>query len=270
MKITVVSDLHLEFAFFHEQLPGGDVCLLAGDIFTAKYMRPESGHRCYGNWQKFYNEQLTKYQKVYAIMGNHEHYGSAYSMTKCTLDEATDGQITILDDDSVDLSDDVVLFGSTFWTDFNNADWFAMQHAKGSMNDYNYIKWIEKNGNWRRIHPHDIFAINIESRLALQNFLIENSNKKCIVMTHHCPTFESSHPKWGGTGNQMNYAYCNTQLENLILDSHNLKYWIHGHTHETHVYGVGDHCKVICNPRGYSNGRENENPDFDPNFYIEV
>ena len=39
MKISLVSDLHLEFGY-HE-LPGGDVLLLAGDICEARTLRKE-------------------------------------------------------------------------------------------------------------------------------------------------------------------------------------------------------------------------------------
>ncbi len=42
--------------------------------------------------------------------------------------------------------------------------------------------------------------------------------------------------------------------------------WVHGHTHYSFDYMVGN-CRVICNPRGYSNI---DNPDFNPNLVVEI
>jgi hypothetical protein len=57
----------------------------------------------------------------------------------------------------------------------------------------------------------------------------------------------------------------------LILNNPQIKYFSHGHTHDSFDYMIGG-CRVICNPRGYYTGVNSNdlNPDFDPNFEIEV
>ena len=47
--------------------------------------------------------------------------------------------------------------------------------------------------------------------------------------------------------------------------------WIHGHTHVTFYYRVGN-CRVTCNPRGYlASGRRGfENRGFNPRLIVEL
>jgi hypothetical protein len=81
MKISVMSDLHLEFAPLSD-LPGGDVLILAGDIWLYRDMRPErndAGSRSRRKrYVKFCREELSKYRHVLIITGNHESYGDLY------------------------------------------------------------------------------------------------------------------------------------------------------------------------------------------------
>jgi hypothetical protein len=58
-----------------------------------------------------------------------------------------------------------------------------------------------------------------------------------------------------------------SDLDDLILDHPNIKYFSHGHTHSSFRYKIGE-CEVICNPRGYF--PMEINPNFDPNFEIEI
>ena len=53
----------------------------------------------------------------------------------------------------------------------------------------------------------------------------------------------------------MNGAYA-SDLSDFILDQENIKYWVHGHMHDPFDYEIGQ-CRVVCNPRGYSNERGN-------------
>lgn len=45
--------------------------------------------------------------------------------------------------------------------------------------------------------------------------------------------------------------------------------WLHGHTHGSFDYRVGN-TRVICNARGYAKNGINENPDFDDACVIEL
>ena len=63
----------------------------------------------------------------------------------------------------------------------------------------------------------------------------------------------------------MNGGYV-SDLSNLILDNPQIKYWLHGHTHQQVDYMVGE-TRVMCNARGYAGYEES---GFDVNFTFEV
>jgi hypothetical protein len=45
--------------------------------------------------------------------------------------------------------------------------------------------------------------------------------------------------------------------------------WLHGHTHGSFDYQVGN-TRVLCNARGYAKNGINENPDFDDSLVIDL
>jgi Icc-related predicted phosphoesterase len=87
-------------------------------------------------------------------------------------------------------------------------------------------------------------------------------------MTHHAPTYLSIVP--GYRDSQLNYLYC-SNLEDLIFETQP-DVWVHGHTHASVDYDVGK-TRVVTNPRGYigyGKGGGPENPNFNPNFIVEI
>jgi hypothetical protein len=89
-------------------------------------------------------------------------------------------------------------------------------------------------------------------------------NQKVWVLTHHAPSYQSIHPKYRMETVNGSYA---SDLDDLILSHPQIKYFSHGHTHESMSYTIGE-CRVICNPRGYYPSQMN--PNFDPNFEIKL
>ena len=261
MKISYLSDLHLEFINWPDfsKESGGDVLLLAGDITTAAMFRPNrtdadvKKHSKY--LKKFKTDLIDKYDAVYMVMGNHEHYNSIFKNTKQDL---LDGfakhdltKIRILDNDSVKIGD-WTLFGATLWTDFNRADPFTMYVVEKGMNDYKLIgkedvsdmNYFNRTSN-RKIDAQFILT---EHHVSLCNlYEVAKENDKVIVMTHHAPTSKSLNTDH--SGNSLDHAYF-SNLSDLILDTESIKYWIHGHTHMTVDYPVGQ-CRVLSNQRGY-------------------
>jgi Icc-related predicted phosphoesterase len=279
MKIHVLSDLHLEFGQF--TLKGGEVLLLAGDITVAALMPPnrtDKDARKFANrWKQFFHTECAKYDRVYYIMGNHEHYRGLFDNTADILREALEGtNVTLLDKEFVDLTDNWKLFGGTLWTDYNNGDWFAVQAAKDKMNDHTIIKKLhegnepvighEKTPYVGNFTPYDAMEEHKKTIEALICGLYEwkDIDKNFLVMTHHAPCGLSVHSRF--TGDILNYAYF-TELGEWMLDHPNIKYWIHGHTHYSFDYNVGE-TRVICNPRGY-HGYE-VNPAFKVDFELEI
>jgi hypothetical protein len=273
MKVSVISDLHLEFDGKPLlTLPGGDVLLLAGDVAVAAYLAPNRTDKDARRHRKvcdaFFREECAKYKKVYYILGNHEHYHGVFDNTADHMREFLAGtNVTLLNNEFVDLGD-WNLFGGTLWTDYNDNDWFAKEAAKNGLTDHHVIRKMRNGGKiFGNFMPDDAYEVHRETVKILEEGLYDYTrvDKPTVVMTHHAPTALSIHPRY--VGDVLNWAYY-TDLHNVILDHPNVKYWFHGHMHDNHDYMVGDNCRVVCNPRGYM--PHDLNPDFNVDFYIEV
>lgn len=269
MKLHLLSDLHLEFAPI--DLPGGDVLLLAGDIFVADQVKLND--TLHGEEVKyFFNDACAKYNKVIYIAGNHEHYRGYYNKTHENIRNflhKNDFKVVFLENSCFELNDEYMLFGSTFWTDFNNNDFTAVESAKRGMNDFRMISYENENKNGS-LSPFDTTEFNLTARNSLKMALEFYSTKKFIVMTHHLPDMLSVDARYGN--DPLNYAYANTGLREFILDNPRIKYWLHGHTHTSRDYIIGD-CRVMCNPRGYAKPyrpEECENILFNVNHTLEI
>ena len=271
MKFSLLSDLHLEFASI--ELSGGDNLLLAGDIFVADYFRRNDGAaRGYKKRFNKFIKECAKYKNVYYIAGNHESYHGIYENIHDILRKAFVGtNIKFMENESVDLGE-VVLFAGTMWTNFNNRNEYAMYHAERNMNDFHLIKHdklIDRgNGSALKFLPIDTVDLHNLCIFGLKNALGRYKDRKFLVMTHHAPTFESIADVY--RGDLLNHAFV-SDLGELILSNPNIKTWVHGHTHNSHDYTLGE-CRVLCNPRGYTSegSKSQENKNFDLNFTFEV
>ena len=80
-----------------------------------------------------------------------------------------------------------------------------------------------------------------------------DTNLPVVVLTHHAPSFKSIDPVHVSGGiygtDDLNGAYA-SDLSSMILDSPNIKFWVHGHTHHTVDYPIGE-CRILSNQRGY-------------------
>ena len=103
MKIALCSDIHLEFG----ELPidnreNADVLILSGDICVATGFL-EKSTRAFN--LKFFKDCSEKFPNVIYIMGNHEHYGGDFQITKDIIEEELEEfkNIHFLEKSSVDL-----------------------------------------------------------------------------------------------------------------------------------------------------------------------
>ena len=80
-----------------------------------------------------------------------------------------------------------------------------------------------------------------------------NSNRKIVVVGHHSPSKQSTHPRYKKE-TLVNGAY-SSDLSEFILDNPQIKLWTHGHTHHVFDYMIGS-TRIVCNPRGYINYEE--------------
>jgi DNA repair exonuclease SbcCD nuclease subunit len=149
-------------------------------------------------------------------------------------------------------------------------DPLTMYQMTGMMNDYRSIKMFNESKNvYHRLTPEYTVEQHVKTKEYFKVTLEENRKTKnlpVVVVTHHSPSKQSTHPKYAHDV-IMNGAY-SSNLEEFILANPEIKYWTHGHTHEPFRYKVGE-CEIICNPRGYKY-YENRAEEFDPTIGFEI
>lgn len=281
MRINVVSDLHLEFSDL--ELPGGDVLILSGDICEVKQIKADydvnnimnEGGPSTGNFKRsdrytrFFHEECGKYQKVFYVAGNHEHYGYKLHKTIPHLKTVLPDNVVVLEKEQFEYKG-VLFIGGTLWTDMNNFDSLTLYHMKGMMNDYKQITMFDEVRNvYHRLTPDKTVNEHVKTKQLFKFFLEENrAGKKLpvVVLTHHAPSKLSTHPYYADD-TIMNGAY-SSDLSEFILDNPEIQVWTHGHTHHTFDYVIGD-TRVMANPRGYKNYEERAE-EFDPTVGFDI
>jgi Icc-related predicted phosphoesterase len=270
MKISLVSDLHLENGY--QELPGGEVLILAGDICEARDFKKEFHStrltdRQPGSmkWFDFFYHECAKYDRVFYVMGNHEHYHGRFDRTYHDLKSILPDNVRLLEDEH-EVYNGVLFIGSTLWTDCNKNNPLTIHVVKYSMNDYRIIKNHYLNKDiYYKLTPEYTISVHKKSREYIQTTLEQNQHLPAVVITHHGPSSLSIDEKYKND-HEMNGAYT-SDLSDLILDHTNIKFWVHGHMHDPVDYLIGD-THVVSNPRGYVGYEDTSR--FDPNFTVNV
>ena len=241
MKISLVSDLHLDFGAGPE-LPGGQVLILAGDI--CEYRSFKKGLPSVVN---FFNNECPKYDQVFMVMGNHEHYRYRLDKTHEGLKELLPANVRLLENEFVDYQG-VVFMGATLWTDLDGNSPMTAITLKHGMNDYKAIEnYYSDTGFYHKLTPEYTYRLHNNTLDYFRESLSEHQNRPVVVITHHAPSYQSIHEQYRGDTLNAGYA---SDLDEFILDHPQIKYWVHGHTHTAFDYKVGG-TRVLCNPRGY-------------------
>lgn len=259
MRLLVLSDLHLEvwrdFApKFDTKLSRPDVVVLAGDIHT-KARAPA--------WAA----QTFPHTPVLYVSGNHEFYGEA-------LDEMDDAiraecekysNVHYLDCEEY-LLQGVRFLGVTLWTDFclfgSDIKPYVMVDVGNAMNDYQRIRVA--SAGYRKLRPPDTAQLHASQKAWLERKLDEPFPGPTVVITHMAPSRRSVAPEYASDPVSSAFA---SNLDELLRPA---TLWIHGHTHTSFDYLVGQ-CRVVANPLGYiMKGGHAENDDFDPNLIVEL
>lgn len=257
MKISLVSDLHLDFASV--QLPGGEVLILAGDICEYRSFKKELP-----SVVNFFKNECPKYEQVFMVMGNHEHYRYRLDKTYESLVELLPANVRLLENETVDYRG-VVFMGATLWTDLDGNSPIATIALKHGMNDYRAIEnYYSDTGFYHKLTPEYTYRLHNNTLDYFRASLAEYQSRPVVVITHHAPSYQSIHERYLGDGMNAGYA---SNLDEFILDHPQIKYWVHGHTHTAFDYQIGS-TRVLCNPRGYYP----HEPDtgFNPDLTFEV
>ena len=242
MKVKLLSDLHLEFQDEGEFLPGeGDVLILAGDICTASDLGRKG--KLSKRYKKFFNRCVESYNKIFYVLGNHEHYNFIFDKTEDVIRENIPEGITLLQDQS-EFYNGWHFVGSTMWAGFEDANIVSMSECQSGMNDYRCVH-INKNNQFTQLTPIHTLQAHIES-VKWFNQCLPTLNGPVFMITHHAPSYRSfdGYREEGVMG-----AYA-TPMESFIEKHPSIKFWGHGHIHSTSNYMIGN-CNVVSNPRGY-------------------
>ena len=253
MKFNVLSDLHLSLGTLPIPENNAEAVILAGDI-----ARPKEAVA----WA------LGFAKPVFYVVGNHEFYGGSIAGTVAELKQLCAGtNMRVLDDDEV-IFDGVRFLGTTLWTDFmlfgeGEKRAAAIQEALKFMRDFSRIRIDDAD---ERYSPPPIRPRYSRSTLRwLDRKLAEPYAGPTVVITHHAPSRKSIHPRFADS--LLNACFV-SDAERLI-DGTRACLWVHGHTHDSFDY-VLNGTRVVCNPRGYAKHGVNENPQFNPNFLVEI
>jgi Icc-related predicted phosphoesterase len=262
MKITLASDLHLEFGQTRTMTADADVLILSGDICVSDHFtRGENSpyHKYNMAYLDFFKKCSDSYPHVLYVMGNHEHYHGRFNDTANILKNELSDYCKVLDYEWVDI-DGIRFVGTTLWTDVNKQDPVTEMHLRQYMNDYRVVQ-IHKNGVYRKLNPMDTISEHFASVQFIDDATRNHPN--CVVLTHHGPTplsiGERFKNDYHGNGGYV------SDLFDFIYDRPQIKLWTHGHVHHNTIYKVNE-TTVACNPGAYPG----ENPQFDQNFILEV
>ena len=248
MKLHILSDLHLEFPKAKHHIPhvNADILVLAGDIHV--------GTKAI-SWLTALKIN-DRYDKVIYIPGNHEYYHQTVSQVdQGLLDRTLERSSNIYcANPGILYYDDVKISYCTLWTDFEGGSIQSMQACRRGMSDFHVIN----NG---KFDPKDAAKIFSHHKTFLEESITHGKEyRKQVVITHHLPSHRSVNPFFAGSSINGGFV---SDVEDLMED---VDLWVHGHTHSSFDYNVGD-CRVVCNPRGYPHS---PNYDFNPNLVIEI
>ena len=264
MQVKIVSDLHLEF--LHDFDPGhGDVLVLAGDIVCAKNLGENPADSVNGSlYLKFFERASKQFSRVLMVMGNHEHYNCSVDKTYDRITRWLPDNITLMEDQTVKI-DDWTFVGSTLWTDCNNSDPLTFQHLNIGMNDFIVCRM---NNGADRFRSEEAAKIHATSRQYINHIASEvGPDGKMFVITHHAPHEKSVDEKY--KNDHVGNGGFRSNLFDLIYDRPQIKYWVHGHMHNSSDYVLGE-TRIIANPRGYPYRVGFENVLFNPNLTVEL
>ena len=248
MDVQYISDLHLEFHDKHDSgsinpemflTPVAPYLVLAGDIGIPHL-------KAYGAFLHWCSQ---RWKHVFLIAGNHEYYN-----VRCLIktDMETKKQqiravckpfsnVHFLDCDSFYVPEtNVRVLGCTLWTEIPDC---IKDKVITYMNDTRQILY-EKEVPF---FPPTQTQIHEQQKQWLHQEIhkCELTNERCLIITHHLPSYSLIHEKY--KGNPLNACFA-SDCEDLFRPP--VKGWICGHTHtgmKIQIHGI----PCVVNPQGY-------------------
>jgi len=246
VRIQILSDLHIDVNYRYvkesnkyniyklfENKADADVLILAGDTCQLTFNKKNNF---------LLNYVLPNYDCVIEIPGNHDYYGLDWNFEN---DLNYDFENYHYLDNRVFIYNGVKFIGTTLWSDIpiNKSALIT-----NSINDYNYIKGFTTDISTKEFKKNKKFIFD--------NLTDEYTN---IVISHHLPFTNLIGNEY--VNNRVNSAYASNVIPPMCKDKINVKYWIHGHSHNIMQKEINE-CIFIRNPFGYITHTENKNVDI--------
>jgi Icc-related predicted phosphoesterase len=282
-RVVYLSDVHIEInglGRLNCTFAEGDILILAGDIFNGALTDPRRTDKDANSFRKAVDhlkkDVFPKYKKVFKVMGNHSHYNGVFKETETKLRTFFSDVSNLFILENTDVYTDGVLFiGCTLWTSFFNGSPIAMMQARNGMNDYrlilekayeelDYIERAKWNNHKPFITPELIYNVHRESVNYITETLEKHKDLPTVIITHHPMSLQSI--KNNTRMSPLTAAFA-SELDQLILDNPQIKYHVHGHTHYSKKYRIGD-THVVSNQCGYYS--EPCYYQFKPDEYFDV
>lgn len=238
MNIQLKSDLHWEHDVYQTRpvmsektddnyvSTEADVLVLAGDMINA------TAHQIdYLLW-RFEDVKIP----ILYVPGNHEYWEQSFLDVKGLLKEKLSGtNITLLDQNSMIIAD-TLFIGATLWTSLANP---MKALVANSSRDFQRIKDLTVD-RWHNRHVDNLEYIN-----KTLDFHTDSGLKK-VVISHYLPSYQSVPERFKeDLGNCIFVA----EDAEIVIDEHQPELWLHGHTHDSNDYLLGN-TRVVSNPKG--------------------
>jgi len=233
-RFQVLSDLHLETEGLYETFsipPVAKYLILCGDIGNLRHEE---------RFLTFLTAHLSKFDRIFLIMGNHEFYGITREegwKIAHSLEARLNGKLVVMNRTRVDLDNSVTLLGCTLQS---HIDPQQFDQIKTLMQDFKRIKlWTPEDHN--NEHQLDL------SWLKDQHLSIPR-NRQIVICTHHSPTIRGT-SRSTHKNSVVNSAFA-TELFTRDARWRRGSFWIYGHTHYNAVLSRKG-VTILSNQRGY-------------------
>lgn len=253
MKLQIVSDLHLRPQYgFTLPATDADLIVLAGDI----------GRGLAGvEWAMAEAQRLEK-PAVY-VFGNHEFFTHAFPDLLDEAKQLTDGSdVHILENDMLTFGD-VRILGCTLWTDFLLFGAAQEAESKAAVEAVLYDYKLIKDSNGEPLRANQTQQQHYQSRQWLETQLAQPWDGKTVVVTHHVPCWEGSHPHF----DSLLTTGFTSDLKPL-MEAETIDLWVCGHSHANVDMHFG-RTRLFSNQRGYP-GEDVPGPAFDPKKIVQL
>ena len=245
MKLLHFSDYHYEYFKKFDKLtvmglPYHDIIVIGGDFCEFSLFKEK---------EKLVIDHLkllkSKCDKLFWIMGNHEYYGNKKNMVE--VEEYLQKKLPFLTiiglEPQIEIIENQAIIMSTLWTNFNNYNPMDVLRVRRGINDFSLIR---ENGEL--LEPDHILGLYVNNTMTIEQYIREHSEKELYIITHHSPSFKSTADEF--VNSPLTSAY-SSNLENLMYEYENIKYWLHGHLHNDTAYTINKTTIVGTRPKKY-------------------